>query len=75
MMRNFKELLVWQKGMEIWMESYKLSKYLPSDERFGLIIQINRAAASVPANIAEGSGRKGQKGSSKVYANCPWIIV
>ena len=60
-MRNFKELLIWQKGMGIWKSCYEMTKTLPSDERFGLVSQINRAAASIPANIAEGSSRKSQK--------------
>ena len=64
-MRNFKELLIWQKGMEIWEESYKLSNSLPTDERFGLISQINRASSSIPANIAEGASRKGAKDQAR----------
>lgn len=60
-MKNFKELLIWQKGMEIWKKVYQISKQLPESERFGVISQINRAAASVPANIAEGSGRSSSK--------------
>jgi len=60
-MRNFKELLVWQKGMGIWKNCYYLSQKLPSDERFGLVSQINRASSSIPANIAEGCSRKSEK--------------
>ncbi len=60
-MRNYKELLIWKKGMEIWLLSYKLTKSLPKEERFGLVSQINRASSSIPANIAEGSSRKSQK--------------
>ena len=60
-MRNFKELLIWQAGMEIWKSCYKISQKLPSDERFGLISQINRASSSIPANIAEGGSRRSQK--------------
>lgn len=60
-MRNFKELLIWQKGIDIWVECFNLTKSLPPDERFGLVSQINRASSSIPANIAEGSSRKSQK--------------
>lgn len=60
-MRNFKELLIWQKGIDIWIECFKLTKSLPADERFALVSQINRASSSIPANIAEGSSRKSQK--------------
>ena len=64
-MRNFKELLIWQKGMDIWEESYSITQLLPTDERFGLISQINRASASIPANIAEGASRKGKKDQAR----------
>jgi len=56
-MRNFKELKIWQKGFQIAVSSYKITETFPVNERFGLIAQINRAAVSVPSNIAEGSSR------------------
>ena len=56
-MRPFQELLVWQKAHAIVLEVYALSHSFPAAERFGLQGQIRRAAASVPANIAEGSAR------------------
>ncbi len=60
-MKNFKQLLIWQKGMEIWKEVYLLTKGLPKEEKFGISSQINRASASIPANIAEGSSRDSMK--------------
>lgn len=60
-MKNFKELRVWQNGMEITKLCYKLTAAFPQHEKFGLVSQINRAAVSIPANIAEGSSRKSQK--------------
>src|SRR5665213_2543404 len=54
---NFKELIVWQKAMELVEFVYKLTKFFPKEEKFGLISQIQRCAVSVPSNIAEGSGR------------------
>lgn len=60
-MKNFKELIIWKKGMEIWKLTYKVSKNLPKEEKYGLTSQIQRASASIPANIAEGSARDGAK--------------
>lgn len=56
--KSSRDLLVWQKGMDLVVASYELARMLPSHENFGLISQIDRAATSIPANIAEGHGRK-----------------
>jgi four helix bundle protein len=56
-MRNYRELQVWQKGIDIVIEVYRITEQLPKEERFNLISQLNRAAVSVPSNIAEGCGR------------------
>ena len=56
--KNFRELLVWQKGMALANEVYRLTNSFPPDERFGLIAQLRRAAVSVPSNIAEGQARQ-----------------
>jgi four helix bundle protein len=58
---NFKELKVWQKSMEIAADVYNLTAKLPSNEKYGLISQINRSVISIPSNIAEGTGRKSPK--------------
>jgi four helix bundle protein len=60
-MRNFKELKIWQKGFGIAINSYKITAVFPVNERFGLVSQINRAAVSIPSNIAEGSSRSSEK--------------
>jgi four helix bundle protein len=60
-MKNFKQLLIWQKGMTIWVEAFKVSSKIPKEYKYELSGQINRAASSIPANIAEGSSRKSQK--------------
>lgn len=60
-MKNYKELKVWQKGMEIVMEVYQLTALLPKDEVYGLRSQITRASVSIPSNIAEGSSRDSHK--------------
>ncbi len=59
-MRNFRKLKIWQQGIEIVKEVYKLSQKLPSEEKFGIKSQITRAAISVPSNIAEGSSRNSE---------------
>jgi four helix bundle protein len=59
--RSYRDLLVWQKGMDFVDAIYDLSRDFPKTERFGLTSQITRAAVSVPANIAEGQGRPGSK--------------
>jgi four helix bundle protein len=60
-MKDFKKLQIWQKGIEIVKLSYKLTEQLPSAEKFNLISQINRAAISIPSNIAEGSSRRSER--------------
>ncbi|MGN0854737.1 MAG: four helix bundle protein [Kiritimatiellia bacterium] len=62
---GYKDLIVWQKGMELVEEVYRLIKAFPADERFRLGAQLSRAVVSVPSNIAEGYGR----GSSSDYAH------
>ena len=56
--QSYKDLRVWQMAMDLAVAAYALTKAFPIDERFGLTSQIRRAAASVPANIAEGYGRE-----------------
>ena len=54
---SYRDLLAWQKGMELVEEIYLCSRVFPREERFGLTDQLRRAAVSVPSNIAEGKGR------------------
>ena len=58
MLRNYKDLKVWQKSYQFCLIIYKITKEFPNDERYSLTSQIRRAAVSVPSNIAEGYGRK-----------------
>ena len=57
MIQSYEDLIVWQKAIELEVETYRITEALPSDERFGLISQMRRAAVSIAANIAEGHGR------------------
>jgi four helix bundle protein len=55
--KSYKDLLVWQKSLAMVKLIYELTRSFPPDERFGLVIQMRRAAVSVPSNIAEGQSR------------------
>lgn len=52
--QNYKELNIWKKGMEIVLRTYQITKTLPKCEQYGLTTQMQRAAVSIPSNIAEG---------------------
>ena len=54
--KSFHELRVWQVGMELAEEIYRLARQLPPEERFAMSLQLKRTAISIPSNIAEGSG-------------------
>ncbi len=59
--KHYKELIVWQKSMDLVTEIYRLTKQLPPDERYSLTDQIRRAVVSIPSNIAEGHGRQTER--------------
>ena len=60
-MKDHKDLIVWQKSMELTRIIYTLTKRFPQGEIFGLTNQIRRAVVSIPSNIAEGFGRNSDK--------------
>ncbi len=64
-MHNFKELKVWQKGVDLAVKIYTVTKSFPAEEKFGLVSQMRIAGVSVPSNIAEGCA----KSSPKAFAN------
>ena len=55
--QNYKDLVVWQKGISLAKAIYRLTTKFPREEKFGLISQMRRAAISIPSNIAEGQAR------------------
>ncbi len=59
--KSFRDLIVWQRSMDLVERIYEISSRFPRDERFGLTSQIRRAAVSVPSNIGEGARRKKPK--------------
>jgi four helix bundle protein len=69
MLKNYKELDVWQKAYQLCLKIYKTTKIFPKDEQYGLTSQVRRAVVSIPSNIAEGYGRK----STKEYIQALYI--
>lgn len=59
--KDFKDLILWQRAMDLVVEVYQLVKKLPKEELFALSDQIRRAVISIPSNIAEGQGRNSSK--------------
>jgi len=57
-MRNYRDLRVWEEAHRLTLSVYKVTQTFPKEERFGLTSQIRRASASIPANLAEGCGRR-----------------
>lgn len=60
-MHNYKNLKIWHEAMDLVTEVYSLTKKFPEQERYGLTNQLQRAAVSIPSNIAEGTSRASQK--------------
>ncbi|MEZ2347126.1 four helix bundle protein [Terriglobus sp. RCC_193] len=55
--RSYRDLIAWQKAMQLAKQVYLVTERFPAEERFGLTVQMRRSAVSVPSNIAEGHGR------------------
>ena len=60
-MQNYKDLKVWEKAHSFTLKVYEATKVFPKEEIYSLTNQLRRAASSIPANIAEGCGKKGQQ--------------
>jgi four helix bundle protein len=59
--QHFRELIVWQKAMDLVVLVYKISASFPREEMYGLCAQLRKAVVSIPSNIAEGQGRESEK--------------
>ena len=59
--KSYRDLMVWQKAMDLALECYRITKEFPKNEIYGMSSQIQRAAVSIPANIAEGRARQHAK--------------
>lgn len=60
-MHKLEELKVWNKGIDLAVKVYDVTKKMPDDEKFNLVSQMRRCAVSIPSNIAEGAGRNTDK--------------
>ena len=60
-MHNYNNLQIWQQAMDLVEDIYKLTASFPTEEKFGIVSQMTRAAVSIPSNIAEGAGRNSDK--------------
>jgi four helix bundle protein len=56
--RSYRELVAWQKAMDLVTEVYRVTRSFPKEEQYGITSQLRRAAVSIPGNIAEGQGRQ-----------------
>lgn len=70
-MKDYKDLEVWKKSVDLVVDIYKLIKQLPKEETYALSDQIRRSAVSIPSNIAEGASRK----STKEFINFLYIAL
>ena len=59
--KSYRELIAWQKAMDLVVQVYEMSRTFPREEVYGLTSQLRRAAVSIPSNIAEGQGRRSSK--------------
>lgn len=66
--KSYKDLIVWQKSIELVKEVFKLTRGFPKEETYGITAQMRRAAVSIPSNIAEGSGRRFSKEWLQFYS-------
>ena len=66
--KNFTDLIAWQKAHTLVLEIYKITKLFPEDERFALTNQLRRAAVSITSNVAEGFGRNTPRDKVHFYS-------
>ena len=67
MIEKFQDLIVWQKAHQFVLITYRHTKDFPSEEKYGLVAQMRRAAVSIPANIAEGFVKRGRTDKVRLY--------
>ena len=62
MRQTFRDLIAWQQAKALAWQIYEITRAFRNDEKFGLVVQLRRAAVSIPSNIAEGRGRRHKEG-------------
>ena len=67
-MQTYKDLIVWQKSIDLVLEIYNITKSFPNEEKFGLVSQMRRCSVSIPSNLAEGYARKNRRENAQ-YVN------
>lgn len=67
-LKSYKELIIWQKSIQLVKEIFILTNMFPKSELYGIISQMRRAAIAIPSNIAEGYGRKSTKEYTQFYS-------
>lgn len=73
--KSHRDLIVWQKAMDLVVLVYKATELFPKHELYGLTNQIRRAASSVPANIAEGQGRRSKSEFRQFLGNARGLLL
>lgn len=74
-MKGHRDLIAWQKAMQLVTEIYRITRTFPKEETYGLTAQIRRAAISVPSNLAEGHGRSSRKEFHQFVAQARGSLV
>jgi len=74
-MHSYKNLLVWQKSVDMVTDVYKITASYPRVEKYGLITQIHRSAVSISSNIAEGGAGRGLMQNPIFFECCIWIDI
>jgi four helix bundle protein len=69
MSSNYRDLIFWQRAMELVLEVYRCTKTFPREEKYGLVSQMRRAAVSIPSNVAEGKRRYSRKEITQFLLN------
>ena len=67
-MQTYKDLIVWQKSIDLVLEIYNITKSFPNEEKFGLVSQMRSCSVSIPSNLAEGYARKNRRENAQ-YVN------